>query len=47
MTKIQKILAELGLAPARIYYGSDWFIEPFYGGSKGVGWLSYDEKVVK
>jgi len=43
MAKIQKILSELGLAPARLYYGSDWFIESFYGSSKGVGWIFYDE----
>ena len=47
MIKIQKILGELGLAPARLYYGSDWVIEPFYGSSKGVGLIFYDEKVVK
>ena len=47
MIKIQKILGELGLAPARLYYGSDWSIEQFYGSSKGVGLFFYDEKVIK
>ena len=28
---IQKILSDLKIGPPQIYYGSDWFIEPFYG----------------
>jgi len=35
--KIQRILSDLKLGPTRLYYGSDWNIESFYGNSKSIG----------
>ena len=35
------------MGPTRLYYGSDWNIESFYGNSKSIGLNSYDEQTVK